>query len=117
MIPSSPVRLPLVNSPDDCDLPPGSALGIIRRRVGLVLAAGLLHYVVRYRLLEGFDGFVGKRIAGWVGAWVGSPVLGHWFEKVKLANIYLIPALIGAFCRCLYRRLQRESTRKGFRHA
>jgi len=45
----------------------------------------------------GFDGFVGKCIAGWVGAWLASPVIGHWFEKVKLANIYLIPALVGAF--------------------
>lgn len=62
-----------------------------------VVAAAVLHYGVRYRLLEGFDGFVGKCIAGWVGAWLASPVLGHWFEKVRLANIYLIPALIGAF--------------------
>jgi uncharacterized membrane protein YeaQ/YmgE (transglycosylase-associated protein family) len=36
-------------------------------------------------------------MAGWVGAWLGSPVLGHWFEQAKLADIYLIPALIGAF--------------------
>jgi uncharacterized membrane protein YeaQ/YmgE (transglycosylase-associated protein family) len=32
-----------------------------------------------------------------VGAWLGSPVLGHWFDPVKLAGIYLIPALLGAF--------------------
>jgi hypothetical protein len=24
-------------------------------------------------------------------------VLGHWFERAKLANVYLIPALLGAF--------------------
>lgn len=63
---------------------------------GLV-AAAVMHYIVRYRFLEGLDGFVGKWIAGWVGAWLGSPVLGHWFEKIKLADIYLIPALLGAF--------------------
>lgn len=63
---------------------------------GLV-AAGVLHYLVRYRFLEGFDGFLAKWAAGWIGAWLGSPVLGHWFEPVKLADIYLIPALIGAF--------------------
>jgi len=63
---------------------------------GLV-AAGVIHYVVRYRFLEGFDGFVGKCIAGWVGGWLGSPILGYWFEKVKIANVYLIPALLGAF--------------------
>jgi uncharacterized membrane protein YeaQ/YmgE (transglycosylase-associated protein family) len=62
-----------------------------------VIAAVASHYVLRYRLLEGLDGLVGKCIAGWVGAWLGSPVLGHWFERVKLADVYLIPALLGAF--------------------
>jgi uncharacterized membrane protein YeaQ/YmgE (transglycosylase-associated protein family) len=62
-----------------------------------VVAAAVLHYVIRYRLLEGFDGFVGKVIAGWMGAWLGSPIIGHWFEVVKIANVYLIPALLGAF--------------------
>ena len=62
-----------------------------------VIAAVVIHYLLRYRLLEGFDGFLGKCIAGWVGAWIGSPVLGHWFEQVKLVGVYLIPALLGAF--------------------
>lgn len=65
--------------------------------VAALIAAGVVHYVIRYRFLDGFDGFVGKCIAGWVGAWLGSPVLGHWFERAKLANVYLIPALLGAF--------------------
>jgi uncharacterized membrane protein YeaQ/YmgE (transglycosylase-associated protein family) len=62
-----------------------------------LIAAGVIHFVIRYRFLEGWDGLLGKWIAGWVGAWLGSPVLGHWFEGAKLADIYLIPALIGAF--------------------
>lgn len=65
--------------------------------VASVIAALVIHYLVRYRCLEGFDGFLGHWIVGWVGAWLGSPVLGHWFKPVKLADIYLIPALIGAF--------------------
>ena len=60
------------------------------------IAAAVIHYVARYRVLEGFDGFLGKMMAGWVGAWLGSPIIGHWFERVKIANIYLIPALLGA---------------------
>ena len=62
-----------------------------------VIAAVVIHYLLRYRLLEGFDGFLGNCIEGWVGAWIGSPVLGHWFEPVKLVGVYLIPALLGAF--------------------
>ena len=61
------------------------------------IAAAVIHYVARYRVLEGFDGFLGKVITGWVGAWLGSPIIGHWFDRVKIANIYLIPALLGAF--------------------
>ncbi len=62
-----------------------------------VIAAFVIHYLVRYRVLESFDGFLVKVIAGWVGAWLGSPIIGHWFERVKIADIYLIPALLGAF--------------------
>ena len=62
-----------------------------------VIAAVVLHYLICYRFIEGFEGFLGKVGSGWVGAWLGSPVLGHWFEPVKLTGIYLIPALLGAF--------------------
>jgi uncharacterized membrane protein YeaQ/YmgE (transglycosylase-associated protein family) len=71
--------------------------GFLVLLVAGVVAAAVVHYVAGYRFLEGFDGLLGKVIAGWVGAWLGSPVLGHWFEQVKLAHIYLIPALLGAF--------------------
>lgn len=62
-----------------------------------LIAAGALHYLLRYRFFQGIDGFVGKWIAGWIGAWLGSPVLGHWFTVVKYADVYIIPGLIGAF--------------------
>ncbi len=62
-----------------------------------VIAAAVIHYPIGYRFLEGFDGFLAKVIAGWTGAWLGSPIFGHWFEQVKFLNIYLIPALLGAF--------------------
>ena len=65
--------------------------------VAALIAAVVLHYLICYRFIEGFEGFLGKVGSGWVGAWLGSPVLGHWFEPVKLAGIYLIPALLGAF--------------------
>jgi uncharacterized membrane protein YeaQ/YmgE (transglycosylase-associated protein family) len=65
--------------------------------VAAVVAAAVIHYVAHYQFLEGFDGFLAKVIAGWVGAWLGSPFIGHWFERVKIANIYVIPALLGAF--------------------
>lgn len=60
-------------------------------------AAAIMHWVIRYRVFQGFDGFVGEWVLAWVGAWIATPVLGHWFGSVMLWQIYIIPALIGAF--------------------
>jgi uncharacterized membrane protein YeaQ/YmgE (transglycosylase-associated protein family) len=60
-----------------------------------IIAAIVLHSIVRYKMLSGFDGFMNKWIAGWIGAWLGSPVLGHWGPMVS--HVYIIPALVGAF--------------------
>lgn len=61
------------------------------------IAAIILHYGFRYRFLEGFDGFLWKWILGWIGAWLGTPVIGDWFSHVALAHVFIIPAFIGAF--------------------
>jgi uncharacterized membrane protein YeaQ/YmgE (transglycosylase-associated protein family) len=61
--------------------------------IGAVVAA-TYHYVFWYRFLEGNDAVLGKLIIGWLGAWLGSPVLGHWLWKVE--NVYIVPALLGA---------------------
>jgi len=52
------------------------------------------HNVIRYRFLEGNDALFGKLIIGWVGAWLGSPILGHWLWRVE--NVYIVPAILGA---------------------
>lgn len=59
------------------------------------IAAVVLQYAFRYRVLSGVDGFFGKWTVAWIGAWLGSPVLGHW--AFRIANVYVIPAIIGAF--------------------
>jgi uncharacterized membrane protein YeaQ/YmgE (transglycosylase-associated protein family) len=60
-----------------------------------LIASIVVHYLIRYRYLEGFDGFLSKWVAGWLGAWIGQPVLGHWWFRV--AGVWVIPALLGAF--------------------
>ena len=52
------------------------------------------HNVIRYRFLEGNDVLIGKLIVGWIGAWLGSPILGPWLWKV--GNVYIVPAILGA---------------------
>ncbi|MBZ5626958.1 MAG: hypothetical protein LAQ69_51025 [Acidobacteriia bacterium] len=61
--------------------------------IGAVVAVAY-HDVIRYRFLEGNDARFGKLIVGWLGAWLGSPVLGHWLWKVE--NVYVVPAILGA---------------------
>jgi uncharacterized membrane protein YeaQ/YmgE (transglycosylase-associated protein family) len=60
-----------------------------------LIASAVVHYLFRYRYLEGFDGFLSKWVAGWVGAWIGQPVFGHWWFRIE--GVWVIPALLGAF--------------------
>jgi uncharacterized membrane protein YeaQ/YmgE (transglycosylase-associated protein family) len=62
-----------------------------------VITALIVHYALRYRFLEGIDGFFAEWIVGWIGAWLASPVLGHWFRGVEIGSIYVIPAFLGGF--------------------
>jgi uncharacterized membrane protein YeaQ/YmgE (transglycosylase-associated protein family) len=59
-----------------------------------VIVAGVFHYGLRYRFLEGLDAVYAKLVFAWIGAWLGSPVLGYWSYKIE--NVYLVPAIIGA---------------------
>jgi uncharacterized membrane protein YeaQ/YmgE (transglycosylase-associated protein family) len=59
------------------------------------IAAIVMHSSVRNPASQGVDGFFAKWIAGWIGGWLGSPVLGHWWFHIQ--NVYVIPALVGAF--------------------
>lgn len=47
-----------------------------------LIAAFVLHYLAGYRCLTGFDGFLEQWVVGWFGAWLGSPVLDHWWPKI-----------------------------------
>lgn len=62
-----------------------------------LITALIVHYAVRYRVLDGTDGMLWKWIVGWVGAWLGTPVLGHWFDGIAISHVYIIPAFIGGF--------------------
>jgi uncharacterized membrane protein YeaQ/YmgE (transglycosylase-associated protein family) len=66
---------------------------LILTLIGVVVAV-VYHNVIRYRFLEGNDALFGKVIIGWFGAWLGSPVLGHWLWKIE--NVYVVPAILGA---------------------
>jgi hypothetical protein len=60
------------------------------------IAGAIVHWGFRYRLLNGIDGCLGQWMVAWLGAWLGPAVLGHWFDSAIVANIYIIPAFLGA---------------------
>lgn len=61
--------------------------------IGAVVAV-VYHSIARYRFLEGNDVLFGKLSIGWFGAWLGSPVIGHWLWRIE--NVYVVPAILGA---------------------
>ena len=67
-----------------------------------LIAALIVHFWIRYPHSRSVDGFFWKWVVGWVFAWLGSPVLGHWFVHLRTGNVYIIPALlgglVGSFC-------------------
>ncbi len=56
----------------------------------------IMHSLLKYYVIPGFWSFVSKVIIGWIGAWLGSPVLGYWFNGVNYNQVYIIPAILGA---------------------
>ena len=66
----------------------------------LVISAiwsAIVHGAANYKVLAGREGYFGKLIVGWIGGWIGSPVLGHWGPRMTVYNLFLIPAILGSF--------------------
>jgi len=68
---------------------------IILLGISLVVSV-VMHYVFKYYVRPGLNSFISKVIFGWIGAWLGSPVFGHWFGSVKYDDVYIIPAILGS---------------------
>ena len=60
-------------------------------------AAAVLHYGLEYYVVPGIWSFLSKVTVGFLGAWMGPVVFGHWFEGLVFGGIYFLPALLGAF--------------------
>ncbi|MBI4083730.1 MAG: hypothetical protein HY423_14085 [Candidatus Lambdaproteobacteria bacterium] len=61
-----------------------------------VVVSAVLHYGLRYYVNPGIWSFVSKVIVGWIGAWLGSPVLGKWWAGLNYEEVYYIPAILGS---------------------
>jgi len=49
-----------------------------------------------YKVMPGYEGYFAKLVTGWIGGWIGSPVLGYWGAAITGGNVHLIPAIVGS---------------------
>lgn len=61
-----------------------------------LLVSLILHYVVKYFVRKDLGSFFGELVIAWIGAWLGSAVLGYWFSSWHFDKVYFIPAFLGA---------------------
>ncbi len=61
-----------------------------------VIVAVILHFVFNYYVRQKWNSIFSEIVFGWIGAWLGSPVLGYWFKGWKYDNVYIIPAILGS---------------------
>ncbi len=62
-----------------------------------VAVSAVLHYGLKFYVRAGTGSFLSKAIIGWIGAWLGSPVFGHWPEGLSYGEVYYVPAILGSF--------------------
>ena len=63
-----------------------------------IVVSGILHYGFKYYIVPGFWSYLSKLLIGYIGAWLGSPLFGKWWEGVKYEEVYIVPAILG----CLF---------------
>lgn len=61
-----------------------------------IVVSAILHYGVKFYIRPGCVSFISKIIFGWIGAWLGSPVFGHWFGGLVIEDVFIIPAILGS---------------------
>ena len=71
-----------------------------------VVVSVVMYYALQIRLKAGYWA---QLTVSWIGAWLGSPVFGHWFESVRLEKIYIIPAILGAVALTWFSRTREKA--------
>lgn len=60
------------------------------------VCAFVFHSILKLRVLWSGEGYLCEWIMGWIGAWLGSSVVGHWSWMIPGSEVYLVPATIGS---------------------
>ena len=62
-----------------------------------IVVSGVLHFFLKFYIIPGWRSYFSKVLIGWVGAWLGSPVFGYWWQGLNYKEVYIIPAILGLF--------------------
>lgn len=71
-------------------------IGFLILLVISVVVSAVLHFGLKYYVTPGIASFCSKIVVGYIGAWIGTPVLGQWWPGVAYGDIYLVPAILGS---------------------
>lgn len=60
-----------------------------------IVVSLVLYYVpgVKIKLPGGYPATL---IMGWIGAWLGTPVIGRWWEGLIFNDVAIVPAILGS---------------------
>lgn len=61
-----------------------------------VVVSTILHYGVKYYVTPGPWSFCSKVVVGYIGAWLGTPVFGKWWDGISYGDVFIIPAILGS---------------------
>lgn len=77
-------------------------IGFLILLVISLVVSYVLHFPLRYYVEPGWWSFASKVVVGYIGAWLGGDVFGHWFPGVGYypgagaVEVHIIPAILGA---------------------
>jgi len=66
----------------------------------LVIAAvtsWVLHYPLKFHVTPGIWSFFSKMVFAYIGAMLGSSLFGEWWTGAVYGNVFIVPAILGAF--------------------
>lgn len=84
-----------------------------------VVVSAILHFVFKYYIVPGWWSFLSKVLIGWIGAWLGSPVFGYWWQGLNYKQVYIVPAVLGCLLLliCVVDCVKTCSSNKGAKEA
>jgi uncharacterized membrane protein YeaQ/YmgE (transglycosylase-associated protein family) len=67
-----------------------------------IVVSGVLHFIFKFYIIPGWWSYASKVLIGWVGAWLGSPVFGYWWQGLNCGQVYIIPAILGSLASVVF---------------